>query len=429
MDLMHSRNWTVSALCRSVADTLDAHLNPVQVSGEIGSFVQATSGHCYFNLKDADAQLRCAMFRRAAASLSCLPKNGDKVEVSGRLGVHAQRGDLQLIVEGLRPAGQGGALEQFLRLKASLEQDGLFDPKRKRPLVRFPRCIGLVTSLDAAACVRRDDSAGSQGTANFSGTRTERSTRVGAELSIVQALESLYARAAATTSTADARPDVILVVRGGGAWEDLHAFNDESVARCIARSPVPVVVGVGHETDFTIADFVADLRAPTPTAAAELCAAPVAELVRELDDWSSQLTRSFVRRTQDSAQKLDWVAANLSRPDEGLHAMGSVLAHLAQRLHHGLQLVLPQHIATLDQRRERLFSGCRRSVDLSASYLNTCEHRLASANPTNVLSRGFAWLEGAHGLISSAAEIQVGDSVKATLVDGVVELVATSVSG
>jgi exodeoxyribonuclease VII large subunit len=149
--LLSRRSWTVSALCHSVVDTLDTSLNPVQVQGEIGSFIQAGSGHCYFNLKDAESQLRCAMFRRAASALSALPANGDKVEVIARLGVHAPRGDLQLIVEELRPAGQGVSMEQFLRLKAKLEGEGLFAPERKRLLTRTPRCIGLVTSPDAAA--------------------------------------------------------------------------------------------------------------------------------------------------------------------------------------------------------------------------------------------------------------------------------------
>jgi exodeoxyribonuclease VII large subunit len=295
--LSSRRSWTVSALCRTVADTLDTRLNPVQVQGEVGSFIQAGSGHCYFNLKDADSQLRCAMFRRAASALPALPANGDKVEVIARLGVHAPRGDLQLIVEELRPAGQGASMEQFLRLKAKLEGEGLFAPERKRLLTGIPRCIGLVTSLDAAA---------------LSDVMTALARRVphirvvlspcavqgvGAEQSIVQALETLYAAVDDPDSSATTAPDVILVVRGGGAWEDLHAFNDESVVRSIARSPVPVVVGVGHETDFTIADFVADLRAATPTAAAELCAVSVTELLQHLDDISSRLERALMDRS------------------------------------------------------------------------------------------------------------------------------------
>ena len=423
---MDRRNWTVSALCRSVADTLDGQLNPVHVSGEIGSFVQAASGHCYFNLKDSEAQLRCAMFRRAATSLHRLPQNGDKVEVIGRLGIHAPRGDLQLIVEDLRPAGQGGVLEQFLRLKASLEREGLFDPERKRPLVKFPRCIGLVTSPDAAALSDVMTALARRAPQIAVVLAPSTVQGVGAERSIVQALESLYACVEAPATLVHAVPDVILVVRGGGAWEDLHAFNDESVARCIARSPVPVVVGVGHETDFTIADFVADLRAATPTAAAELCAAPVADFLRQLNDLSYQLTESIVRQTQDTAQRLDWIAARLSRPDEGVQAMSGMLAHLEQRMHHGLQLVLPQHMASLERLQGSFSAACRRQLDVSLTSLSACELRLASANPANVLSRGFAWLEGPYGLVTSVEDVQAGDSVKATLVDGVVELVVTS---
>jgi exodeoxyribonuclease VII large subunit len=401
-------------------------LNPVLVSGEIGSFVQAASGHCYFNLKDADAQLRCAMFRRATTSLARLPQNGERVDVIAKLGVHAPRGDLQLIVEDLRPAGQGSAMEQFLRLKELLENEGLFAPIRKRPLVKIPRCIGLVTSPDAAALsdvltalCRRDPHipvilapSAVQG--------------VGAERAIVQALESLYARVDDPGSDAGSIPEVILVVRGGGAWEDLHAFNDESVARCIARSPVPVVAGIGHETDFTIADFVADMRAATPTAAAELCAAPVAELMLQLNDLALKLDRSIIRITQECAQRLDWLAANLSRPDDSLRAMHIALEHLAQQLRQGMPLSLSNQASTLERIHARLSAGCRRQLDARQVRIAVNDNRLATSNPTKVLSRGFAWLEGPQGLIASVSDIEIGDSVRATLVDGVVELLVSS---
>ncbi|KAB2895645.1 MAG: exodeoxyribonuclease VII large subunit, partial [Burkholderiaceae bacterium] len=261
------RVWEVGALCRAVADALEARFNPVAVRGEITGFSRASSGHCYFSVKDAQGQIRCAMFRRAASLLDFTPRDGELVELRGRLGVYEQRGDLQLIVESLQRAGQGALFEQFLRLKAQLEAEGLFDAGRKRELPLQPRGIGLVTSPGAAAlhdvvtALRRRVPhipvvlvpALVQGAA--------------APRSLCEALAKLYVLA---QEEAAVPIDVILLVRGGGSIEDLWAFNDEQLARTIVQSPVPLVSGVGHETDFTIADFCADLRAPTPTAAAEL---------------------------------------------------------------------------------------------------------------------------------------------------------------
>ena len=276
------RIWEVGALCRAIADALEARFNPVAVRGEITGFSRASSGHCYFSIKDAQGQLRCAMFRRAAGLLDFSPRDGELVEVRGRLGVYEARGDLQFIVESMQRAGQGALFEQFLRLKAQLDAEGLFDATRKRPLPLLPRGIGLVTSPGAAAlhdvvtALRRRVPhipvvlvpAQVQGAA--------------APASLVLALSKLYLLAQAgqagqapEASMNEGPPiDVILLVRGGGSIEDLWAFNDERLARTIVQSPVPLVCGVGHETDFTIADFCADLRAPTPTAAAELVAQP-----------------------------------------------------------------------------------------------------------------------------------------------------------
>ncbi|WP_347613790.1 exodeoxyribonuclease VII large subunit, partial [Comamonas thiooxydans] len=275
--------WEVGALCHAIGDALQARFNPVAVRGELSGFSRAASGHCYFNLKDASGQIRCAMFRRAAEQVGFSPRDGELVEVRGRLGVYEQRGDLQLVVESMQRAGQGALFEQFLRLKAQLESEGLFDPARKRPLPPLPRGIGLVTSLGAAA---------------LHDVVTALRRRVPhipvvivpalvqgpqAPQSLVQALSKLYRLAqAGNEASGDLRVDsarqpvidTILLVRGGGSLEDLWAFNDEQLARTIVQSPVPLISGVGHETDFTIADFCADLRAPTPTAAAELAAQP-----------------------------------------------------------------------------------------------------------------------------------------------------------
>jgi len=257
------RIWEVGALCRAIADALEARFNPVAVRGEITGFSRASSGHCYFSIKDANGQLRCAMFRRAAGLLDFSPRDGELVEVRGRLGVYEARGDLQFIVESMQRAGQGALFEQFLRLKAQLEGEGLFDPRRKRPLPLQPRGIGLITSLGAAAlhdvvtALRRRVPhipvvlipAQVQGAA--------------APQSMVTALRQMYAWAEGEApADGETTPvvDVILLVRGGGSMEDLWAFNDEQLARTIVQSPVPLVSGVGHETDFTIADFISFIK-------------------------------------------------------------------------------------------------------------------------------------------------------------------------
>ncbi|MBU3740557.1 MAG: exodeoxyribonuclease VII large subunit, partial [Rhodoferax sp.] len=288
--------WAVGALCQAAADALESRFNPVAVRGEIAGFSRASSGHCYFTLKDDAGQLRCAMFRRAASLLASLPREGDQVEVRGRLAVYVPRGDLQLVVESLRPAGQGTLFEQFLQRKARLQAEGLFDPDRKRALPPWPRAIGLVTSLGAAAL--HDVATALQRRVPHIPVVLAPASVQGPQApgELVAALSRLYALAAppgwatqpsgAGAGAGSALPgiDVILLVRGGGSLEDLWAFNDETLVRTVAASPVPLVCGVGHETDFTLADFVADLRAPTPTPAAELVAVPRDQAPRGLED-------------------------------------------------------------------------------------------------------------------------------------------------
>ncbi|HZW50932.1 MAG TPA: exodeoxyribonuclease VII large subunit, partial [Rudaea sp.] len=261
------RIWQVGALCRAIADALEARFNPVAVRGEVSGFSRAASGHCYFSLKDAQGQLRCAMFRRAAALMEFMPRDGELVEVQGRLAVYEPRGDLQLIVETLARAGAGTLFEQFLQLKARLEAQGLFDPARKRPLPAFPRAIGIVTSTGAAAlhdvvtCLRRR----APHVPVVLAAAAVQGPQAPGEL--VRALFSLYRLAEA------GRVDLILLVRGGGSIEDLWAFNEEVVARAIAASKIPIITGIGHEVDVSIADLVADYHAHTPTEAAQVAVA------------------------------------------------------------------------------------------------------------------------------------------------------------
>ena len=439
------RAWTVSALCRAVADSLDAQFNPVSVRGEISGFSRAASGHCYFSIKDDTGQIRCAMFRRAASLMDFAPRDGELVEVRGRLGVYEARGDLQLIVEFMERAGQGALFEQFLRLKAKLEAEGLFDPAHKRELPAQPRAIGVVTSLGAAA---------------WHDVVTALQRRVphipvvlapalvqgaGSAATLVQALQSMYA------FTAEDNPlsppvDVILLVRGGGSMEDLWSFNDEGLARVIAQSPVPLICGVGHETDFTIADFVADVRAPTPTAAAEMAATDQRVGLEALSVLEHRLNRGLLRQQDRHAQRLDSVAARLGvglarQQDRQAQRLSAIAARLSRP-----QAVLGQHRQWLDQLAHRLQAGVQSDLTGSGHQLERLNDRLAfslgqgvlqahqrleraalrlsSVDPHRVLERGYAWLSDDQGqALTHVGQFHPGQGVQATLSDGVVPLV------
>ena len=420
------RIWEVGALCRAIADALEARFNPVAVRGEITGFSRASSGHCYFSIKDANGQLRCAMFRRAAGLLDFSPRDGELVEVRGRLGVYEARGDLQFIVESMQRAGQGALFEQFLRLKAQLEGEGLFDPRRKRPLPLQPRGIGLITSLGAAAlhdvvtALRRRVPhipvvlipAQVQGAA--------------APQSMVTALRQMYALAEGEApADGETTPvvDVILLVRGGGSMEDLWAFNDEQLARTIVQSPVPLVSGVGHETDFTIADFCADLRAPTPTAAAELVAQPREVWLGALDLLADRLESAVQRQIDLRHQRLDQAAQRLGRPS-GLAAREQLrLARCAQRLRHGMLLNLERLTLKHKALEADLPIKVTRQLTQQSDRLERARMQLELLNPHLVLQRGYALLTDSHGhAVTSVGQARLGDTLRATLADGVLDV-------
>lgn len=327
------RLWEVGALCHAVATTLEMRFNPVAVRGEISGFSKASSGHCYFALKDGSGQLRCAMFRRSASLLDFSPRDGEAVEIRGRLAVYEPRGDLQLVVESMQRAGQGALFDQFLQRKARLESEGLFDTRRKRPIPAMPRAIGLVNSLGAAA-LHDVASTLQRRVPHIPVVLVPAAVQgVAAPAELAVALRTLYAR---SQSTAPEVPiiDVILLVRGGGSIEDLWAFNDESLARAIVESPVPVITGVGHETDFTIADFCADLRAPTPTAAAELTCAPRQLWLDSLNAIETQMADAVADQIDTRSQRLDIVSGRLGRPSTRIARQQLGLSHQAQRLHY-----------------------------------------------------------------------------------------------
>ena len=423
-----SRVWIVGDLCRAVADALDARFNPVTVRGELTGFARAASGHCYFALKDASGQIRAAMFKRAASLVDFSPRDGDLVEVRGRLGVYEPRGDLQLVVESMRQAGAGALFEEFVKLKARLQAQGLFDSARKRPLPLLPRTIGLVTSLGAAA-LHDVVSALQRRVPHIPVVLAPAPVQgVGAPARLVQALDGLYQLIAdASTSDATQRrsvaPDVILLVRGGGSIEDLWAFNDETLARAIMRSPVPVVCGVGHETDFTIADFVADLRAPTPTAAAELVAPARDTWLGALELLHTRLQDAVSTRLDRAAQGLDRASARLGRPSALAAAQQMALLSSARRLRFGARALVQRDRLSLQQLQQNMQVGHLRLVHRVHERLERASVRLGLLDPTLVLQRGYAWVTDGDGrTITDPAQTHADQPLRATLAGGILEL-------
>jgi len=294
---------SVGDLNRAIASSLEAQFDTILVSGEISNFKAYDSGHWYFSLKDDEGQIRCVMFRGRNGQVGFMPQSGDLVEVGASLGMYVPRGDVQLTIHSLRKAGMGGLYEAFLKLKAKLAKAGLFDQERKRDIPSHPRAIGIITSPQAAALK------------DVLSTLQRRSPHIPIVIypTLVQGPDAPAGIIAAIhNANQEAAVDVILLVRGGGSIEDLWAFNDEQLAYAIADSAIPIVSGVGHETDVTITDFVADLRAPTPTGAAELSAPRKDQLLQELVAIEQALYQRLMQRVEREAQTLDQLALRLS---------------------------------------------------------------------------------------------------------------------
>jgi len=338
--------------------------------------------------------------------------------VRGRLGVYEPRGELQMVVESMRQAGQGNLFEQFLLLKARLEAEGLFEPGRKRPLPLLPRAIGVVTSLGAAAL--HDVVTALQRRAPHIPVVIYPASVQGA-----QAPEEL--RQALRKASERAEVDVLLLVRGGGAMEDLWAFNDEQLARLIVASPVPVVCGVGHETDFTIADFCADLRAPTPTAAAEMCAQPQSVWLGALDLMQGRMQDGVERQLQAQNQRLDWAASRVSRPSHLVTRQQARLASQTQRLRHALQSGVQRESSRLQGLALAFPQAMVGALVQQQRRLERAQFRLAPLDPKLVLQRGYAWLADLQGqAVTSARATHPGQALRATLADGEVDLTVSA---
>jgi exodeoxyribonuclease VII large subunit len=432
--------WQVAALSRAMADALTARFGIVSVQGELSGFNRATSGHCYFALKDgqepSSAQLRCAMFRTSAQRLAFEPRDGDAVELRARIDIYAPRGDMQLIVESMRRAGAGTLFEQFERLKAKLAAQGLFDAARKRPIPERPRAIGLVTSLGAAALHdvlsalkrRAPHIPVLLAPASVQGTN--------APQALCTALQNLYQqteeiRGLEGEKASNTPPiDVILLVRGGGSLEDLWAFNDEQLAHTMVQSPVPIVSGVGHETDFTIADFCADLRAPTPTAAAELCATPRQQLLQDLQGFEQSLSNHLARRLQTDAQRLDRMAWRIGRPAQSLGNERERLALLAQRLQRAPQAAVQRFSERFRPIAGVLTAQAATIFVANKHRLDNLSTRLQAASHERTLARGYAMLTGEDGaVLTRAAQLQAGQGVQIHLQDGSAGATVNEVGG
>lgn len=431
---------SVSTLNRLVKDCLESAFPLTWIGGEISNLTYAASGHVYFTLKDEGAQVRCVMWRSRAQLLGWRLENGLKVEARALVSFYEPRGEFQLNVETVRRAGQGDLFERFLQLKAKLEAEGLFDPATKRPLPAFPRRIGIVTSPQAAAL--RD----------VLTTLKRRAPHVAVTLypTPVQGEGAGERIAAALELAANDGNDSLILCRGGGSIEDLWAFNDETVARAIRNSPIPVVSGVGHETDFTIADFAADLRAPTPTAAAELASPDRAGLLARLDDLGRLLVRRTEQRLADQGQRLDWLALRLVHPAERLGRQQEHLARLAEQLgrslahqtdtrRYHLHLAGQRLTAARPQPRRqtdnlaglalRLQHAAGRALDECQGKLETLGTGLTQLNPHNVLARGYAIAIGPDGhAVRDATRLTPGNNIRVTFARGHAEAQITQVA-
>ncbi|AHG63667.1 exodeoxyribonuclease VII large subunit [Advenella mimigardefordensis] len=422
---------SVAQLNRRVGRLLEEGVPTLWVTGEVSNFVRASSGHWYFTLKDERASVRAVMFRGKTTQLDFVPASGDRIDVRARVTLYEPRGDYQLQVESLRRAGQGNLYEQFLAIRARLQEEGLLDASRKRSLPAFARRIGVITSLGAAALQ------------DVLSALTRRAPHV----SIVIYPTAVQGRDAATeimSALAQAQMrnevDVLLLVRGGGSMEDLWSFNDEALARLIAASRIPLVSGVGHETDFTIADFVADLRAPTPTAAAELVCRPRQDILNEIAGLTDRLSRHQQRMLEHYSLRLDRLTGRLVSPAQKIRADRVRVVHAIRQLDAGVRTGLTykrNRVALLNQALEhsapqvaharnrvatlltRLDRAADRIISQQQRRFERTHTQFTAINPRAVLGRGYAIVYDEAGRVQrDPAALQDGQTLKVELEKG-----------
>ena len=396
---------SVSELNRAVHDLLERQFPLGWVAGEISNFKRYDSGHCYFTLKDAGAQVRCVMFRGRARFLDWQPREGMQVEVRALVTLYEPRGDFQLNVETMRRAGLGPLYERFVRTKERLDREGLFASEAKRPIPVFPRTVGVLTSLAAAAL--RD----------ILSTLARRNPSIKVIVYPVPVQgDGAAGRIAEMLALAGRRNecDVLLLARGGGSIEDLWQFNEEAVARAIRACPIPVVAGIGHETDITIADFAADLRAPTPTAAAESVSPLRDALFERLAELVARAGRGAARRLTTELQRVDSLARRLQHPRTRLAASGRLLDQVVARL-----LAARPNVSGLERQRadlaRRLRLANQHNLERCTLTLKRLAASLAGLDPAGVLGRGYSLTRNARGELVRDAKILVeGDRVVST---------------
>jgi exodeoxyribonuclease VII large subunit len=392
MALFQPSTWSVTDITRYLRDLLESeeYLQDLWVEGEVSNLSRPASGHLYFTLKDRNAALRCVMWRNQVANLAFLPQDGDAIEIHGSISIYEASGNYQLYGDLIRPAGEGTLYQEFLLLKAKLEAEGLFDPQRKRAIPPWPQTIGIITSPTGAALRDMHDTIQRRYPLVklvLAPTQVQGDQAAKGILSALEALNHLI------------KPDLILVARGGGSIEDLMAFNNEQVARAIADSTAPVITGIGHETDFTIADFAADLRAPTPTAAAELATPNQADLQASLRELSRELTSS--------------TKSYLLEKRVGLERQHT-------RLHFRTPLTqVRRDQQRLDELNHRAGQALFYTVEIHRTRLAGLELRIQSLNPRAILKRGYSIVTHPDGsLVSSTRQIQTNDDLQVQVSDG-----------
>ena len=400
---------TVSELNGLVAESLMDTFGMIWLTGEVSTFTRAASGHLYMTIKDPSASVRAVMFRTRIAYCEFQPSVGDQIQIRAKVGLYEPRGDFQLNVQMLRRAGRGTLHEQFLLLKSRLQDEGLFDLDSKRVPTPYPRAIGVITSLGAAALH------------DVLTTLARRAPQV--SVFVYPALVQGQAaprelRLALAAANQRQEVDTILLVRGGGSLEDLWAFNDEGLARDISASPLPVIAGVGHESDVSIADFVADVRAPTPTAAAELACQPMQRLLEQLQGVATDLQQRVMRQLERHNQRLDRLNYSLVSPAERLAQRRQALALLVKRLEYRLPDV-GRLREQWQQNAQGLDRAMKKKLEIGRHQLAIHRARLSVLGPQATLERGFAIVRGPSGdILNDANQVQTDQAVSIHLSKG-----------
>ena len=383
-----SKVFSVKEINRLVRESLEQSFPTFWITGEISNFISASSGHWYFSLKDDEAQVRCTMFKNKNMAVGWVPKNGEKIEARCSVGLYEARGEYQLNIEFVQRAGLGLLFEAFNQLKEKLNKEGLFEVSRKKTIPQIPKCIGIITSPTAAAIK------------DILITLKRRSPHIPVIIypSLVQGKEAPLAIVKAIqTANNRAECDVLILARGGGSIEDLWSFNEEIVARAISQSKIPTITGVGHETDTTIADFVSDLRAPTPTGAAELVTSHSVEIIKTILIYKHQLIKLMASQIREVMQKIDYLEKRLISPKLQIQRQKEQIYQYIQRINQSIKNTLIQHRLHIDK------------LKLNLDHLN----------PHAVLSRGYSIITNINGtIVNNVNQLKLDDKIHIQLNHG-----------